>query len=120
MQIPTVDQEILNSAYSYLHDAVGNVNCLYNFISKKYPYHKDIEYSIYIHSLYKAQNLEKEENIEVPCPVFGKEINMGNKEPLLNLIKNNLRINKIWYIDSDGGCEGNCVNEALNLYEIEI
>ena len=120
MHIPMVDQEILNSAYSYLHDAVGNMNCLYNYISKKYPHHKDIEYSLYIHSIYRAESFEKNDGLNVPYPVFGKEISMGNKETIFNLIKNNLGVNKIWYIDSEGDCTGTCVNESLCLYEIEI
>ena len=120
MQIPIVDQEVLKNAYGCLYEAVGNVTCLYHFISKKYPNHSDIEYTLYIHSIYRADTMGKTQGVEIKYPVFGKEIDMGNRERIYTLIKNNLGVDKILYIDFENECEGECINEELSLCEITI
>lgn len=120
MKLNTLDQEVLKSAYSKLHDAIGNVTCLNNYISMYYPTHKDIEYTLYIHAIHRAKEIEAIMETPIDYPVFGKEIDMGDKDRLFSIVKTNLGVNKIGYLDSLGECTGNCVNESLKLYEIDI
>lgn len=120
LQIPTVDKEILQNAYSHLYDAIGNINCLYSFITKHYPFYKDIEYTLYIHSLYRSKEMEAIMETPFPYPVFGKEIDMGNRDTIYSIIKTNLGVNKIGVLEPFDNCNSICVNESLGLYEIEI
>ena len=119
MKIPATDLEVLQSAFAYLHDAVGNIQCLYTFI-KNHTTHKDIEYTLYIHSIHKAKQIESIMGRVVDYPVFGKEIDMGNRTILYGIIKNSLGVDRIGYLDSFGDCTGTCVDENLQLYEIVI
>lgn len=119
-QIPTIDKEILQNAYSYLHDAIGNINCLYSFIKKNYPKYKEIEYTLYIHSIYRSKEIESIMEIPIIYPIFGKEIDMGNRDIIYSIVKTNLGINKIGVLEAYTDCNSICVNESLGLYEIEI
>lgn len=119
MRIPSTDQEILKSAFASLHDAIGNIQCLYNFI-KKNSDHKDIEYTLYIHSLHRAKEIEAIMERTIDYPVFGKEIDMCDRTILYGIIKDSLGVNKIGYLDSFGDCTGTCVDDTLRLYEIGI
>lgn len=119
-QIPTVDKEILQDAFSHLQDAIGNINCLYSFITKKYPMYKEIEYTLYIHSIYRAKEIESIMETPIAYPVFGKEIDMGDRNIIYSIVKTNLGVNKIGILESfdDDNCI--CVNKSLDLYEKEI
>lgn len=120
MQLSVMDQEILKTSYAHLHEAIGNITCLNNFISRYYPEHKDIEYTLYIHAIHRAKEIEAIMETPIPYPVFGKELDMGDKERLFSMIKTTLGINRVGYLDAFGDCTGTCVNEALRLYEIAI
>jgi hypothetical protein len=110
---------VLKAAFANLHDAIGNILCLYTFI-KKYTGNDNIEYTLYIHALHRTKEIEAIMEKTLNYPVFGKEIDMGDKNKLYSLIKSSLGINKIGYLDSLGECKGNCVDENLRLFELSI
>ena len=124
MQLPIIDQEVLKSAYAFLHDAIGNITCLYNFISCHFPEHKDIEYTLYIHAIHRAKEIEGILSIPIDYPVFGKEIDMGSREKIYALVKNNLNLDHIGYLDLlhelDMSNTSQCVDTSLHLYRIDI
>lgn len=119
MMIPTKDQDMLKLAFASLHDAIGNIQCLYNYV-RRHSAHKEIEYTLYIHALHRAKEIEAIMEKTLDYPVFGKEIDMGDRTILFNLIKSSLGVGKVGYLDSLGDCTGTCVDENLRLFELEI
>lgn len=118
MLIPQHESEILKNAFCSLHDAYHNVNCLSMYLERAYPKEAEIEYTILLTGLLRMQEIESLLGVVLPYPVFGKEIEMADKNILHTLLKERLGVTKYGYLDYDGDMSSKeCVNAELHLFE---
>lgn len=121
MKIPQRETEIIKHAYCHLHDAYHNIQCLYSFLKREYPKEATIEYTVLLNGLLRMQEIEAIMNVTLNYPVFGKEIDMTDKDRLRDLLHNLLGVNAYGYLDPNAGDDvPDCVSLDLHLYEMHF
>ena len=91
---------IFEQAYLDLHEEVHNVNSLQNYLQKS-SFDSSIEFTLFLIALYRAKEISSIFGKEIPYPVFGKEMEMAEKEAIVAKIKTYMDIDKILLVDSE-------------------
>lgn len=121
--IPEEDREILEKAEANIGASCHNIQCLLNFLKVFYPDFAYIEYAVYLVGILRMQEINSQQSLYplISVPIFGKELDLVDRDRLKMLVITLFESDTVGYIDyTDSLPSSMCVDSNYHLYEIHL